>query len=136
MRIIATLALIVICFPTSGQKASGNGRDGRKEIVHDVYRGNIDNLSGKVETCLILEHAGQFVDDGQFILVEGKMTTKGDWSVLRGDAKDHNATVVELYNTQRSVYFLRRKDGALQKLDSQLMELKPVDNFLLRKVGK
>jgi len=61
------------------------------------------------------------------------METKGEWTVLRGDATDENATVVELDSKGMVLYFLRKKDGNLQRLDTSLHAMKPASGYMLHK---
>jgi hypothetical protein len=106
-------------------------------VFHDIYKGNIPGSVGKVVTVLQLDHK-LYHDEGLFTLTEtfqkGKPVVNiGEWTVLKGDAKDDNATVVELDPPGNVIYYLRRPDGSLQLLDTSLREIKPAANYLLKK---
>ena len=110
-------------------------------MLYDLYVGPLPAQGILIRTKLRLNHL-RYADDGKFVLLEmyrnaaGRDTiavTKGDWTVLRGNAKDENATVVELTTPAGTLNFLRRKDGDLQKLDASLKEIKPVNSYILKK---
>ena len=110
-------------------------------MYHDVFKGVITNKGTAVATTLQLDHK-QYCDYGNFSLNEtyakpggGKEhRVSGDWTVLRGDAADENATVVELDAPGAVWYYLRKRDGSLQQLDTALKEIKPTGNYLLKKI--
>jgi NlpE-like protein len=109
-------------------------------IFHDVFTGVITSNGVRTATTLRLDHK-QYCDDGNFSISETNTgtparlprTASGEWTVLRGDAKDENATVVELDAPGRVLYYLRKRDGSLQQLDTALKEIKPAGNYLLKK---
>lgn len=131
------ILIIVITSPVSGQnKARTKKTQGRDTVTmfHDIYNGTLPVKGNNINTVLQLDHK-QYCDYGAFVLtqtLEGKKNqAKGEWTVLRGDATDENATVVELDAPGRVVYFLRRHDGKLQQLDTALHEMRPAKNYLL-----
>ena len=92
-------------------------------------------------TRLVLEHC-RFCDMGKFILYGVNAAAsannmpfeiRGAWTVLKGEAADENATVVEIDGKKDTMYFLRLKNGDLQKLDAKLREIKPATKYVLRK---
>ena len=112
-------------------------------LIKDVFKGGILNDGQNINTVLVLKHL-LYADDGDFTLDETYKDAKnvehtencfGEWTVIKGDAKNENATVVELDAPQRIMYFLRLKNGNLQKLDTGLREIKPVNKYLLAKEG-
>ena len=113
-------------------------------VLNEKFKGNI-SVGGDdaATTSLTLQHE-PYADMGTFTLTEfyratqfEKATTNvtnGEWTVLKGSAKDENATVVELdANHKRMLYFLRLKDGNLQQLDVSLHEIPPASKHILRK---
>ena len=121
----------IFCFLLFGNVS---GQDVKGKLINDRYSGVITD-HGKNVAILLLLHHQRYGDDGKFTLTEtadGKTNEMtGDWTVLRGDAGDENATVVELDGAGRTLYFLRRKDGRLQKLDTALRAILPVKGNLL-----
>ena len=112
----------------------GQGKaEGKPKQHYDCYKGQLT-----VYTELFLEHV-QYADEGRFVFLEHTNKTgaaaemRGDWTVLRGDATDENATVVELDGPGRILYFLRRKDGSLQQLDTALKAINPIIRNVLNK---
>ncbi len=114
----------------------------KDSVLTDVFKGTIPANGNEVITELILWHK-PYADMGNFLLFEtnkkgGKSTveTRGDWTVLKGSATDDNATVVEIDAPGVVQYFLRYKNGNLQKLDTTLHEMKPPLKYILMKQGK
>ena len=106
-------------------------------LFHDVFKGVISNNGTQVNTILQLDHK-QYHDEGKFMLSKTykdlTVTVNGEWTVLRGDAKDENATVVEISdNAAFREYYLRRTDENLQQLDTALREIIPAKNYILKK---
>src|SRR4051812_11035247 len=134
-KMLTLWAILLFILPAYGQKKQPGA-------VQDTYSGSTTNNGARVPAELVLMHNTPHEDYGTFTFTEqykgavAKIT--GEWTVLRGDAKNRNATVVELDAPSfgvphKSLYFLRRKDGVLQKLDSSLHEIKPIEGNLLRK---
>ena len=112
-----------------------------EKMLTDTYKGKVPLDNARYVTQLVLTHC-RFCDEGKFILRETKMEStpgdkpieiKGDWTVIKGDAENQYATVVEIDAGKDTLYFLRWEEGNLQKLDAQLREIKPVTKYLLRK---
>ena len=126
--------IFVLLWPLSTVVAQNSGMEFHKKtsnkIIYDCYKGDMP-----VATVLILQHLPNH-DEGRFVLEEKKDTVvqvKGDWTVLRGDATDEDAAVVELDTEKKLWYFLRKKNGDLQQLDPSLHMMKPESDHLLRK---
>jgi len=142
--ITVSMLMIFICSKGFGQQnqieqsklSPGKQND---VILKDIFRGNIPANGYENTTELILEHQ-KYYDIGAFTLSEtsksGTLTRKGQWTVIKGSAKDENATVVELDLTGNTEYFLRMKNGNLQKLDTALREIKPASKYILVRQGK
>jgi hypothetical protein len=96
----------------------------------DTYKGNLNG----VKTTLELRHC-HACDYGIFTLTEKDKAITGEWTVLRGDATDRNAVVVNLYAEKRDWYFLRTNKTTLQKLDSTRGRIAPKEKYILRKKG-
>jgi len=106
-------------------------------IFHDAFTGVIIDSGHNVNASLKLDHK-KYHDEGTFVYSRTylgiTMTWTGSWTVLKGDVKDENATVVELDgNNFFKDYYARRKDGNLQQLDTFLVEKKPVSGHILKK---
>ena len=111
----------------------------RDSLYTDNFNGAIYYGTNINHLQLALKHC-QYCDDGTFTLVETVQGTAktsdpvtGSWTVLKGSAKDDNATVVEIDIPGRTLYFLRLKSGNLQQLDGKLREIEPVEKHILRK---
>ena len=66
------------------------------------------------------------------------LADRGEWTVLRGDRTDENATVYQLEpeNEGRSTAFLVRRDGAeLEQLDRDMLPMKGPGRLILRAGG-
>ena len=115
------------------------------DTVTTVYKGVLPcaDCSG-IDTELKLIHernAGM----GTYILTETYMghenmifETKGEWTHHRGTPDDKNATVYDLYDSEKpdvsSRYYLRLKDGSIKMLDKELREIDSKFNYVLRRV--
>ncbi len=104
-------------------------------VSHDIFKGELG--ANPVTIVLQLDHK-RYADEGNFIWEELSAGTaakivSGEWTVVEGDAHDEYATVVELDPPGGTLYFLRKKDGRLQQLDSLLEEIKPAAAYTLRK---
>ena len=137
---LLVLPAILMFSLASGQDRK-MGKPALETALSDVFSGNI--LSGGViyATYLTLNHC-RYCDMGTYSLVtipRGSVETstmqQGEWTVLRGSAKDRNATVVELDDSKLRgmYYYLRTKNGDLQQLDSLLRDIKPVKEHMLKK---
>jgi NlpE N-terminal domain len=116
-------------------------KTGEAGIIKDSFKGIIPEAKQDISIHLILKHL-LYADDGDFTLNESfigpdrkehAINSFGEWTVLKGDAKDENATVVELDAPDNILYFLRLKDGNLQMLDTSLREIKPAAKYMLHK---
>ncbi len=136
-QVLTVLILMLSLVVVAQQQKKGT-------LLNDKFKGNI-SVGGDdaATTSLTLQHE-PYADMGTFTLTEfyratqfEKATTNvttGEWTVLKGSAKDENATVVELdANHKRMLYFLRLKDGNLQQLDVSLHEIPPASKHILRK---
>ena len=136
MPVITCLLLLATASAQDKNAVTNSKQTVRKGLISDVFKGTITGDGKNVATTLTLMHE-PYADDGNFAIdetLDGKTKSmKGDWTVLRGDATDEDATVVELDGPGSILYFLRRKDGSLQKLDTSLRAIKPVDKYVLRK---
>jgi hypothetical protein len=141
---IVSLLMFFICSKGFGQqnqigKSKVSTEKQKDVMLKDIFRGNIPANGYENTTELVLEHQ-KYYDIGAFTLSEtsksGTLTRKGQWTVIKGSAKDENATVVELDIAGNTEYFLRMKNGNLQKLDTALREIKPVGKNILVKQGK
>ena len=148
-KLLSVILLMSLSFVAGyGQnKAKGKPNPYKKRIIVDVYKGDIPSDTKSDTNIYFTELALQHkpdADDGAFTLKEAPIKgtnhkiveTIGEWTVLKGSAADENATVVELDASGRTLYYLRRKDGKLQKLDATFHEIKPVKNYLLSKDKK
>lgn len=131
MKVILVIVLLFISI------AAGAGQGGN---LKDVYKGKVSVKGSKgLMVELSLNHE-PYTDAGSYTLVEKyvgypKATMlQGEWTVLRGDATDHAAVVIELYDavTQAPMrYYLRHKDGSIEMLDDKLRKQK--GNWVLKK---
>ena len=97
-----------------------------------------------IETELTLYHAGPYVDEGTYSL---KLTyrdravqpyvSRGDWTMIRGDAKDENASVYQLDpdHPEKSLYYLRVHPNELRQLGRNLKEMGSPLHFTLKRVS-
>jgi hypothetical protein len=132
--------IFLLPFSMNGQtskKVIGISPDlGPDATVFDTYLGITER--GDTFLHLYLQHC-QYCDEGAFDLNEmhghsiGRIIDHGNWTVLRGSAKDRNSTVVELDGKHDTLYYLRLKTGDLQQLDSGLREMTPAKNYMLLK---
>ena len=123
-------------------KADGKQSTGKEPMLTDIYKGNIPDNGKDFFTELVLDHK-PYADMGDFILFETLCTgtqstteTRGQWTVLKGSARDENATVVAIDAPGKPQYFLRLGNGNLQKLDTAFREIRPVMKYVLQKVSK
>lgn len=126
MRIL--LVVMVLLF-----SCSVFGQDNDSVMYTDVYAGIINGVS----TTLTLRHC-RYCDMGTYKLVEKKKgnaehIASGEWTVLRGDAVNRNAVVVDLYSGGREYYYLRKDRSVLVRLDSSLRVIQPQVRNTLRK---
>lgn len=96
-----------------------------------------------IETELSLYHANIYTDEGTYRL---KLTyldrnvkplvTEGDWTMLRGDADDENASVYQLDpdHPDKSLYYLRVNSNELLQLDKDEKKIDSGLNFKLQRV--
>jgi predicted secreted protein len=127
--------------------ASGAPKNGMA-ILFGTYKGTLPcaDCSG-LETTLFLYAAG--MNDTTYAYYVRSQTyrgaphgdvtfsDRGDWTLLRGDATNENATVYQLNpdSTQRSEYLLVQEKGtALLQLDQQQRRIKTKANLTLQKV--
>ena len=139
MRRSLFVAAIAFCFSLAAFAQKKDALAGKEKMFTDTFKGQVQIDDTRFITGLILMHC-RFCDMGKFILQEAIMDAmdkpseiKGEWTVLKGDAVDENATVVEIDSKNDTLYLLRMKNGDLQKLDAQLREIKPVAKYMLRK---
>ena len=131
------MILVIVLFLFGGSAYAGD-----KDTITDVYKGLLAAKGCKgVNTTLSLRHV-KYADDGSYTLTEKycdypKATViRGEWTVLRGDATNENATVIELYDavTNKPVrHYLRLKDGSIKMLDDELRAIKGKGNYILKK---
>lgn len=140
MRTMITISLLVLLSGVSFAQGPG-GAPPKQDLIKDVFRGVIPEQGINITTILTLNHL-PYADDGDFTLKETFIDAQkkertancfGEWTVLKGDAKDDNATVVELDAPGRIMYFLRLKNNNLLKLDTSLREIMPTTKYILRK---
>ncbi len=115
---------------------------GDKDTITDVYKGVLYAKGCKgVNTVLSLRHV-KYADEGRYTLTEQycnypkAKTISGEWTVLRGDATNENATVIELYDivTNKPVrHYLKLKDGSIKMLDEKLKVIGAKGNYILKK---
>ncbi|HET9870257.1 MAG TPA: copper resistance protein NlpE [bacterium] len=95
-----------------------------------------------IRTELSLYHSGPFVDEGAYELELTYLgrnvkpfVTRGDWTMIKGDAADENASVVQLDpdHPEKSTYYLRIGPDELRQLDRDLGEIDSQLNFTLKK---
>jgi NlpE N-terminal domain len=138
MRLSALIAVMTLSAFTCFGQAKGTKKPKPKEksagidMIIDRFKGSIAIKDSLWVTELMLEHQ-LFADDGTFTLREtlekpvktnAPVETKGDWTVLRGDATNENATVVEIDGAGKTQFYLRLKNEDLQRLDASLHKLK------------
>ena len=96
-----------------------------------------------IDTQITLVQYGPNIAEGTYDLQQTyqnrnvkPLETKGDWTTLKGDAVDDNATVYQLDPDQpeHSLYFLKIGDNKLEQLDSDLKEMPSNLNFILTKL--
>jgi len=126
----------MIAFAQTDKASTGGER-----ILRDVFRGKVPLDNHKYATQLVLEHC-KYCDEGKFVLQETNMESapgdkpieiKGDWTVIKGDADNQYATVVEIDAAKDTLYFLRLNSGHLEKLDAKLQEIKADMKYVLKK---
>jgi hypothetical protein len=109
-------------------------------LLLGVFKGT---LPPGVETELSLYHPNLYTDEGTYILKTSPagsntppLVTRGDWTMIRGDAADENASVYQLEpdHPEKSVYYLRVNSGEVRKLDQDEKEIKSKLNFTLTKI--
>jgi uncharacterized protein YdaL len=144
MRILSMIffcAFLCLCAHAQDTKRKSHNTPETTKTLHDIYKGMIPVNGRQVYTTLQLDHKPDY-DMGGFLLMEvykkhnsqdSVVPLMGQWTVLKGDAKNDNATVVELDATGKTMYYLRKSDGTLQKLDASLHEIKPPMNYILIK---
>lgn len=121
------LILLLVPFCTRGQAMNDTA------MYTDIYTGVING----VRTSLTLRHC-RYCDMGTFKLsqkstdVESDIT--GEWTVLKGDAVNENAVVVDLYLKNKDYYYLRKNKATLQQLDDSLRVIRPGEKYILRRL--
>jgi copper homeostasis protein (lipoprotein) len=97
-----------------------------------------------IETELALYHPNIYTDEGTYRL---KLTyldrnvkpvvTQGDWTMLRGDADDENASVYQLEpdHPEQSAYYLRVNSNELLQLDKDEKKIGSKLNFTLKRAS-
>lgn len=131
---LLTVLMLFFTFLVEAQRRQAGG------MLNDKFKGSILPWSGERNDSVLLSlwHE-QYADMGSFELNEhcrgAELVMVGEWTVLRGDVTDENATVVELdgKGLKPLYYFLRLKNGNLQQLDTTLREMKPTSKYILRK---
>ncbi len=114
-----------------GLSASAQEEDTARKTT-DIYKGVISDNKKEERAILSLRHC-HFCDYGTFTLSTATGTSfAGDWTVLRGDAANKNATVVELDAADKAFFFLRKPTGELQQEDSALKVIAPAATYVLR----
>jgi hypothetical protein len=142
MRVLVLIVFAFISVAVSAQtgKDAALQQMNQRGIIKEVFKGLIANDGQNIATVLTLSHL-PYADDGDFTLSETYkdvnkkeqiLNTIGDWTVIKGDAKNENATVVEIEAPQRIMFFLRLKNGNLQKLDTSLREIIPAVKYIRR----
>jgi hypothetical protein len=133
MRLILVIAF---CLLSAGTYAA------QGDTLTDTFKGTIaaKGCSG-VKITLQLRYE-RYADDGLYTLTEQycdrpkAVVLQGSWTVLRGDAVNENATVVELWDeaTNNPVrHYLRLRNGDIKVLDNQLRLMKGYGNYVLKK---
>jgi copper homeostasis protein (lipoprotein) len=97
-----------------------------------------------IQTELSLYHPNLYTDEGTYVLkltyldraVE-PIVTQGEWTILRGDAADENASVYQLEpdHPEKSSYYLRVNAREIRMLDKDEKEMKTKLNFTLKRVS-
>ena len=143
-KILLFLFIAFISFQTADAQKKGahTAKPAADSILTDTFSGNIPDGGVVYATFLTLNHC-RYCDMGKYSFVavprgsnsQKSAMVEGEWTVLRGDAKDENATVVELDDKAGKplYYYLRVKNGDLQQLDSLLKEIKPAKDHMLKK---
>jgi hypothetical protein len=110
----------------------------QKKLITDTYAGFIPaKKCTEVFMELTLTHE-RYSDEGTYTLKQrcpsdkDGIYTEGEWTVLRGDATNENATVVEL-GLKGNWHFRREKNGNLQLLDSTLHVVGETGRYILKK---
>lgn len=141
--------LMVLCCQTGFGQNAGLARSkfspkvNKDGVITDIFKGMISEKNKAYATELSLQHK-PYYDMGSFALTitpaesvnNQSLVAQGEWTVLKGSAKDENAVVVEIDTKGKTLYFLRLKNGNLEQLDSTLHEMKPVRKYVLQKQNK
>lgn len=133
MRLILVIAF---CLLNAGTYAA------QGDTLTDTFKGTIaaKGCSG-LKVTLQLRHE-RYADDGLYTLTEQycnrpkAIVLQGSWTVLRGDATNGNATVVELWDeaTNKPIrHYLRLKNGDMKVLDEKLRLMKEHGNYVLKR---
>lgn len=133
MRLIL---VIVFCLISNGMYA------GQGDTLTDTFKGTIaaKGCDG-VKVTLQLKHE-PYADDGLYVLTEQycrrpkAMVLRSSWTVLRGDAENENATVVELWDEVANSpirHYLRLRNGDIKVLDDKLRAMRGKGNYVLKK---
>ncbi|MBS1584478.1 MAG: copper resistance protein NlpE N-terminal domain-containing protein [Bacteroidetes bacterium] len=133
MRLIL---VIVFCLVSAGIYAASD------DTLTDTFEGTIAarGCSG-VKVTLQLRHE-PYADDGLYTLTEQycrhpkAVVLRGSWTVLRGDAVNENATVVELWDdaTNRPIrHYLRLRNGDIKVLDEKLRLMRGKGSYVLKR---
>jgi copper homeostasis protein (lipoprotein) len=97
-----------------------------------------------IKTELSLYHPNLYTDEGTYVLKTTYLdrtvkptVTQGEWTILRGDAADENASVYQLEpdHPDKSSYYLRVNTNELRQLDKDEKEIKSALNFTLKRVA-
>ena len=122
----------------------GGGEGAPREIRLGVFEGTLPSADCPgIDTRLTLTQEGKYIDIGHFTLEEtyrGRdakpRVTRGEWTVIKGTAQDENAVVYELRpgHSKPALYFLKRGETKVERLDREGNETASKAGFTLRKV--
>jgi hypothetical protein len=144
--VLLVLVFVLMCVPAFGQKKAKKSSKPALDtttIYHDIFRGVLPDGHDSIITLLQLDHK-LYHDEGTFNLDESYKKTggrlpsvksQGFWTVLKGDADDDDATVVEVDGEDYQQFFLRRNDSTLQKIDATLHIIEPAEAYLMRRIA-
>lgn len=136
----AGFMILFLSAPCYGQKKKKTVKPAidTNSMLQDIFAGPLPDGDDTIYTSLTLNHKINH-DYGTFSLDQTKnnrgetrtYTTPGNWTVLNGSAVDEYEKVVALESPDFSLFFLRRPDGKLQKLNAKLEEVEPTQSYIL-----
>lgn len=144
-NMLIVVTVLTILAPAYAQKKNKSKPKAKEpvidtnQVVHDIYTGVLMGENGDTIAMLLQLHHKLYHSEGSIDIDETyKKTggrsllfkTTGTWFNAQDYPEDVDATVVHIEADEKSMFFLHREDGNLQKLDATLKIIEPEDQYI------